>query len=162
MRKRVALMSSQVLRASFDPGWNTGVAIFQGTSMIYSGAIEGGVDGFKEWWNTSGRMHGVKDIVSEKFVAEVGLGGRSQGFSLQVEGALIMAWDGPLKFQQRDQKARLFRQRHPGDKGQAERKEWLASRGLHFETTHAMDAATHRLVERRDAKDMDFWHRYWK
>ena len=162
MRRRVALMSSQVLRASFDPGWNTGAVVFQGARMVYSDTIIGGVKAFKEWWLESGRMNGVKEIVSEKFVPEVGLGGKDQAFSLLVEGAMIMAWDGPIVFKQRDQKSRLFRQHHAGDKGQAERREWLAARGLKFETDHAMDAATHLLVTRRDAKDMDFWHRYWK
>ena len=155
-------MSSQVIRLGCDPGGTTGVAIFRGTTLIHSDAIGGALEGFKEWWYESGHLAGVQEIVTERFVPMAGLGGMTQAYSPQIEGAIKMVWDGPLTLQLRSSKATLFRQYHEGRKGERERKDWLASKGLHFETTHAMDAATHVLVERKNAKDMAFWKRYWK
>ena len=154
-------MSSQVIRAGFDPGKSTGVCLFRGTNLIYSDAILGGLEGFKEWWRESGRMAGVSEVVCERYLPR-GLKGEDQTHSLLIEGAIQMAWDGPVTLQLPSMKATLIKQHDTGDKGERERRDWLASKGLHFETKHAMDAATHVLVERKKARDMAFWKRYWK
>ena len=161
MPRGVALMSSQVRRLGCDPGLSTGWALWNGTSLIDSGSVEGGVMGFIDWWHDWNIPSKVDEVVYERFIP-AGFKGLSQVHSLQIEGALFALWNGPTTGQLRAAKATLFRQHHEGDKGQTERKEWLASKGLKFETTHAMDAATHVLVERKNAKDMKFWHRYWK
>ena len=155
-------MSSQVSRLGCDPGGTTGVAIFRGTTLIHSDAIGGSLEGFKEWWYESGHLAGVQEVVSEQFIPSRGFRGLDQTHSLLIEGAIQMAWDGPFTLQLPTQKATLIRQRETGDKGERERRDWLASKGLHFETKHAMDAATHILVERKRARDMAFWKRYWK
>ena len=144
-----------------DPGLSTGWAIFQGTSLIGSGSIEGGVMGFIEWWREGNLSSRVDEVVYERFIP-AGFKGLTQAHSLQVEGALFALWNGPVVGQLRSSKATLIKQHDTGDKGERERKDWLASKGLHFETTHAMDAATHILVERKKARDMAFWKRYWK
>ena len=144
-----------------DPGLSTGWAIFQGTSLIGSGSIEGGVDGFIEWWREGNLSSRVDEVVYERFIPQ-GFKGLTQTHSLQVEGALFALWQGPRVGQLRTDKATLIKQHDTGDKGERERRDWLASKGLHFETTHAMDAATHVLVERKKARDMAFWKRYWK
>lgn len=144
-----------------DPGLSTGWAIFQGTSLIGSGSIEGGVDGFIEWWRAGNLSSRVDEVVYERFIPQ-GFKGLTQTHSLQVEGALFALWQGPRIGQLRTDKATLIKQHDTGDKGERERRDWLASKGLHFETKHAMDAATHILVERKKARDMAFWKRYWK
>jgi hypothetical protein len=154
-------MPSPVRRMGLDPGLSTGWAIFQGTSIIDSGSIEGGVDGFIEWWREGNLSSRVDEVVYERFIPQ-GFKGLTQTHSLQVEGALFALWQGPRVGQLRTDKATLIKQHDTGDKGERERKDWLASKGLHFETKHAMDAATHILVERKKARDMAFWKRYWK
>lgn len=117
--------------------------------------------GFIEWWREGNLSSRVDEVVYERFIP-AGFKGLTQVHSLQVEGALFALWNGPIVGQLRSAKASLFRQHEDGKKGERERRGWLASKGLHFETTHAMDAATHILVERKKARDMAFWKRYWK
>ena len=154
-------MSSQVRRLGLDPGGSSGWALWHGTTLIDSGSIEGGVMGFIDWWHDCNIPSKIDEVVYERFIP-AGFKGLTQAHSLQVEGALFALWNGPTVGQLRSSKASLFRQHEDGKKGERERKDWLASKGLHFETTHAMDAATHVLVERKNAKDMAFWRRYWK
>lgn len=148
-----------------DPGKETGFAAFFGSEMVQSGSIPGGLDGFIEWVNESGwtSLAGLS-VVCERFVPEAGLGGADQAWSLEIQGAvrLLARQQGfDLTLQLRSDKATLFGQEQLGDKGESERREWLAERGLVFDTDHAMDAATHVLVERKRARDMRFWRRYW-
>ena len=126
-----------------------------------SGAIPDGVDGFIEWWREGNLSSRVDEVVYERFIPQ-GFKGLTQTHSLQVEGALFALWQGPRVGQLRTDKATLIRQRFEDKRGETERRDWLASKGLHFETKHAMDAATHILVERKRARDMAFWKRYWK
>jgi hypothetical protein len=149
-----------------DPGKNTGWALFHETKMISSGTIDGGVYGFINWWLGFRQNEGKKldTIVCESFNPEVGLGGKNQTWSLEVQGALkllCLQESIDLKFQQRSDKANMFGQNFVGTKGEAERREWLKARGLIFETTHAMEAATHVLVDRRLSRDINFWKTYW-
>ena len=155
-------MSSQVIRLGLDPGGSTGAAWFSGATLIKSEAILGGFDGFKEWWHEGDWPGTPGAIVMERYVPLEGFKGTDQTHSPQIEGAVKMVWERSLTLQQRSDKATLFRQHHVGRKGEIEREIWLASKGLHFETAHEMDAATHVLVERKRAKDMTFWKRYWK
>ena len=150
-----------LLRLGLDPGKTTGYSWWSGTSMIDSGAILGGLEGFKEWWFESDWPGKPAQIVSEQFVPSRGFRGLDQTYSLLIEGAVRFS-DYPVTLQLPSMKATLIKQHDTGDKGERERRDWLASKGLHFETKHAMDAATHVLVERKKARDMVFWKRYWK
>ena len=135
--------------------------------MRMSGSIGGGLDGFIDWWASDGKwfLHtNCLSVVCERFVPEAGLGGADQAWSLEIQGVvrfLARQHGFPLALQLRSDKAALFGQEEVGDKGATERRAWLAERGLTFETDHAMDAATHVLVERKRARDMQFWRRYW-
>lgn len=153
-------------RLGLDPGKETGWAFFYGAELRRSGSIEGGLDGFVEWWerNWPSMDFQYLSVVCERFVPEAGLGGKDQAWSLEIQGAVrLLAYQQgfDLTLQLRSDKAALFGQEQVGDKGETERREWLAERGLVFDTNHAMDAATHVLVERRRARDMLFWRRYW-
>lgn len=148
-----------------DPGKETGWAAFYGAKLERSGSIKGGLDGFIDWWEDEGWFLGHMSVVCERFVPEAGLGGEDQAWSLEIQGAvrLLARQQGfDLTLQLRSDKSVLFGQEQVGDKGEAERREWLAERGLVFDTDHAMDAATHVLVERKRARDLAFWNRYWK
>lgn len=158
-------------RLGLDPGKETGWAVFFGAELQESGSIEGGLDGFADWWQGSRYTPRLGDhfaewfdVVCERFVPEAGLGGEDQAWSLEIQGAvrlLARQCGFSLTLQLRSDKATLFGQEQLGDKGATERRAWLAERGLAFETDHAMDAATHVLVERKRARDMQFWRRYW-
>lgn len=162
-------MPEPLMRLGLDPGKETGWAEFFGTDLQASGSIEGGLDGFVDWWQSGSAYRGWAEtgrlgVVCERFVPEVGLGGADQAWSLEIQGAvkLLARQNGfDLTLQLRSDKAALFGQEEVGDKGATERRAWLAERGLTFETDHAMDAATHVLVERKRARDMLFWKRYW-
>lgn len=159
----------RLMRLGLDPGKETGWAEFFGTDLQASGSIEGGLDGFVDWWQSGSAYRGWAEagrlsVVCERFVPEVGLGGTDQAWSLEIQGAVkLLARQSafPLVLQPRSDKAALFGQKDIGDRGETERKRWLSERGLNFATNHAMDAATHVLVERRRARDMAFWKRYW-
>ncbi len=159
----------QVLkRLGLDPGKETGWALFEDTNLHSSGSIDGGVYGFMNWWIGKEDLFNESatnlSIVCESFTPEVGLGGKDQTWSLEVQGALkVLCLQAgiKLKFQQRSDKASLFGQKFVGAKGERERVDWLKDRGLVFDTTHAMDAATHVLVDRRLSRDIDFWKTYW-
>lgn len=153
-------------RLGLDPGKQTGWARFLDEEMMDSGSIGGGLEGFMDWWDTGagGPVGAGLHVICERFVPEAGLGGEDQAWSLEIQGAvrLLARQRGfGLTLQLRSDKATLFGQRQLGDKGEAERREWLAERGLVFDTDHAMDAATHVLVERKRARDLAFWERYW-
>lgn len=151
-------------RLGLDPGKQTGWAAFYGATLERSGSIDGGLDGFIEWWGDEGWLLGQSSVVCERFVPEAGLGGADQAWSLEIQGAVrLLAYQQgfDLALQLRSDKATLFGQEQAGDKGEAERREWLAERGLVFDTDHAMDAATHVLVERKRARDLAFWRKYW-
>lgn len=153
-------------RLGLDPGKQTGWARFLDEEMMDSGSIGGGLEGFMDWWDTGagGPVGAGLHVICERFVPEVGLGGADQAWSLEIQGAvkLLARQNGfDLTLQLRSDKAALFGQEEVGDKGATERRAWLAERGLTFETDHAMDAATHVLVERKRARDMLFWKRYW-
>lgn len=152
---------SSVLRLGLDPGKQTGFSWWADTSMISSGAIPNGLEGFKGWWDNADWPGRPSVIISERFIPSRGFKGIDQTYSLLIEGAVRFS-DYPVILQLPSLKASLIRQHDVGDKGERERKDWLASKGLHFETKHAMDAATHVLVERKNARDMAFWRRYWK
>lgn len=156
-------------RLGLDPGKQTGWARFLNEEMMDSGSIGGGLEGFMDWWDTGaggagGTAGAGLHVICERFVPEAGLGGEDQAWSLEIQGAvrlLARQLGFDLTLQLRSDKATLFGQEQVGDKGEAERREWLAERGLVFDTDHAMDAATHVLVERKRARDLAFWDRYW-
>lgn len=157
------------MHLGLDPGKKTGWAEFFDTDLQASGSIDGGLDGFMDWWQSESSYRGWAEagrlrVVCERFVPEVGLGGADQAWSLEIQGVvrwLARAHGFGLTLQLRSDKAVLFGQEEVGDKGESERREWLVERGLVFDTNHAMDAATHVLVERKRARDMQFWTRYW-
>ena len=151
-------------RLGLDPGKETGWAAFHGVDLVESGSIPDGLEGFMEWVESGWMSLAGLSMVCERFVPEAGLGGEDQAWSLEIQGAvrLLSRQRGfGLTLQLRSDKATLFGQEQLGDKGETERREWLAERGLVFDTDHAMDAATHVLVERKRARDMLFWRRYW-
>lgn len=164
------MMTGRSVTLGLDPGKSTGYAAFLGAQMIESGVIPGGFDGFADWWDLHciwredlffGR-DAVGAIVVERYVPLEGFRGMDQTHSLEIQGAVRMDARGmgiPVTLQPRSHKASLFGQQFTGGKGEQERIEWLAARGLRFEAKHDMDAATHVLVAKKS--DPEFWERYW-
>ena len=161
-------MGTETWRLGLDPGKTTGFAMFCDTEMVAAGGIEGGFDGFIEWWHAPRGFAPVPNdmdqLIIERYVPLEGFRGIDQTYSLEVQGAartLAHLVDIQVKLQLRSDKAVLFGQEETGDKGAAERRAWLAERGLIFDpaTSHAMDAATHVLVSAK--RDPAFWNRYW-
>lgn len=161
-------MASERWSLGLDPGKTTGFAMFCDTSMVAAGSIPGGFEGFVEWWFTergfAPRPQDMGRLVIERYVPLEGFRGIDQTYSLEVQGAartLALLAGIPVILQMRSAKATLFGQQETGDKGEAERRAWLAERGLVFDptTSHAMDAATHVLVSEKSS--LDFWNRYW-
>ena len=160
------MSSMSKLILGVDPGKDTGWALFRDAEMVECGVIEDGFEGFCQWWRHRGLENAGEylRIVCERFVPEVGLGGQDQMWAPEIQGAirLLAAQNGhPLNLQLRSDKSTLFGQEEQGDRGEGERRTWLAERGLEFHTNHAMDAATHVLVDRKRARDLEFWNRYF-
>lgn len=147
----------------FDPGKTTGFAWFSGPGLVNTEAIPGGYDGFMEWWceNVDGVIDIADRIVIERYIPVEGFRGIDQTYSLEIQGAIRALASVPVVLQPRSDKATLFNQAFTGDKGEQERSAWFRERGLAFSTPHEMDAATHVLVERKRARDLAFWRRYW-
>lgn len=145
-----------------DPGGTTGIAIFSDVELVECEAVMGGFDGFMEWWRSKRGADWamIADaLVVEDFIVEPDFVGRA--YPSEIIGAIRALWSGELIVQPRSAKSTLFNQVFTGDKGEMERAAWLKERGLTFFTPHEMDAATHVLVERKRARDMEFWRRYW-
>lgn len=140
-----------------DPGNTTGFAFFADWKLCGHGEIPGGVEGFIAWWNSLNISDYKLELIVENFVVEPSFVGVP--VASEIIGAIKALWDGPMQIQQRSYKASLFHQKKPGDAGQSERIAWLKERGLEFESTHAMDAATHVLVNQK--RNPQFWARYW-
>lgn len=147
----------------FDPGKTTGFAWFNDAELVMTEAIPGGYDGFMEWWreNVDGVIDFADRIVIERYIPVEGFRGIDQTYSLEIQGAIRALASVPVTLQPRSDKATLFNQAFTGDKGERERAAWFRERGLNFLTPHEMDAATHVLVERKRARDVLFWRKYW-
>lgn len=149
--------------AGFDPGKSTGFALFNGAELIMSESIEGGFVGFRDWWHDHADwpLDQVDEFVVERYVPTEGFRGIDQTYSLEIQGAIRMVTSANITLQLRSDKATLFKQVFDGDKGQREREAWFAERGMTFQTTHELDAATHVLVSKKRDRDREFWRRYW-
>ena len=142
-----------------DQGKSTGAAWLVNDEIQWSTVVEDGFDGFLDWWRRNNPDPSL--IICERYVPLEGFRGKDQTHSLKIEGAVQAMSECNVVLQTRSDKATLFKQTFTGDKGEKERREWLRERGLFFATDHEMDAATHILVNRKRAKDMRFWKRYW-
>lgn len=142
-----------------DPGKKTGyyfVNLEEDTPMevLDHGVIEGGVEGFHEWWLDGSDVYWQTDlIISEIFEIDGTITGT---WSPQIEGALKVLWDGEIVWQKRDDKAALL----PGEPA---RKKWLKEHGFQFDATHDMDALTHLIVyiKRHKTEHMASIREWW-
>lgn len=136
-----------------DPGKVTGAAYVQwgrtqGLSVIATHAIENGCEGFIDWF----RSHApFQLIICEEFNIDGTITGT---WSAQIEGALKAMWGSPIVWQRRDDKAVIR-------KGEPERNDWLASRGIHLKTQHERDAVVHGLVYARRQGHLPTIEKYW-
>lgn len=141
---------------ALDPGGTTGWSYWEYTptealSLLDRGQIQGGIDGFVQWW---GRPYGpqhlgmVDEIVAESFVND----NRTVHPDLtpkEIEGALKMAWGGPLIFQRNSYKL------HADDV-------MLKRSGLWFRgQEHARDSARHALALQKVRRHIPTIERYW-
>lgn len=150
-----------VKRLGVDPGETTGVALFKGSSLLFSDNISGGVEGFVEWWRDWRIQDKIDHIVIENFVVEPSFTGIP--VASEIIGAVkVLRNTLPITLQSRSDKATLFNQVKRGDAGEAERFAWLEDRGfVRIGKGHNLDAITHVLVERKRARDPEFWAKYW-
>lgn len=137
---------------ALDPGLSTGWAeISYGdhlADVVDQGVIPDGVHGFKKWWSN----RTWAQVVSEKFIIAPGTVG--EGWSLQVEGALIALYDGPITFQSRSDKADLV------SGTEVERFAWLRSHGF-TGSSHELDAITHGLLWLKRQRHQPTIRQYW-
>lgn len=147
--------------AGFDPGKETGFALFHGAELMMTESIEGGFVGFRDWWtgHIDYPLDQVDEFVVERYVPVEGFRGMDQTHSLEIQGAIRMVAGAKITLQLRSDKSTLFNQVFEGDRGRQEREAWFKERGLSFATTHELDAATHVLVSQK--RNREFWRRYW-
>lgn len=103
---------------SIDPGNSSGIALGDYTDhtpykLRQVWQVPGGVRAFVEWWLTSSYSplnNEVDIIVAEKFILSSGNDFTAALDAAQIEGALAMAWDGPLVYQLRSEKRSVTNQ----------------------------------------------------
>lgn len=139
-----------------DPGLRTGFALFEygprrAAELVESGDVPNGLDGFLEWWPTFRNGYQVDEVVCEKFIIDGTIIGT---WSAQIEGALKALYDGPVTWHTRGDKAGL----RPGE---PQRRAWFRAAGIRFDSSHALDAATHAIVLLKRRAHMPTLERYW-
>lgn len=141
-----------------DPGLVTGAASVRwgdhtGLEVVKTESIPDGCEGFIQWWYSKRYLPFVDlDLV---ICEEFNIDGTITGtWAPEIQGALKAMWGGTIVWQRRDDKAVIR-------KGEPERNDWLASRGIHLKTQHERDAVCHGLVHARRIKHMPTLLKYW-
>lgn len=139
---------------ALDPGLSTGWALFsyhdREPELLSQGTIVDGVRGFAQFWRN---LPWIPDeVVSEKFIIAPDTVG--EGWSLQVEGALLALYDGGVTWQLRSAKADLV------TGTETQRFAWLRERGF-TGSTHELDAITHALLYLKRKRHVPTIRHYW-
>lgn len=140
-----------------DPGLSTGWALFAYTeklpaTLVDSGQVKGGVEGFIDWWPTLVNDYRVDELVAERFIID---GTVTGSWAPQIEGALkVLAAGKPITWQTRGDKAALL----PTEPA---RRQWFRNAGIRFDSDHSLDAATHCMVLLKRRRHLPTLSAYW-
>lgn len=137
-----------------DPGGTTGLALFVGPDLEWTGEAPNAMEGMIEFIR-SGELPDFDAIVLESFIVEPDFVGRAH--ASEVIGVLVAharSIGAEVWFQSRSQKALVKRGT------EAERFRWLRSMG-YVGSSHVLDAITHALLRLRREKNRDVVQRHW-
>lgn len=148
-----------------DPGETTGWAMFLDEEMVGTGAIVGGVEGFRRWVEgPEGReaLYDADVLVVEDFDID---GTKTGTWSSEIIGAVKfsrLSWQ-KLFMQKRGKKAGLVGvDGLTGEQAEVKRFAWLKAKG--FENVgggHNLDAITHIIVWGKTHMRTEFYRRYF-
>lgn len=145
-----------------DPGKATGFtyAYYSDTeplTPIQNGVIEGGVYGFRDWFEPE-----PITIVSELYVPDGSVRGEDGTHSPRIEGLLIGLHRDTMVFQPRADKAALIGSVGNSAENERARNRWIDERwpGI-FLAQHDRDAWVHLLVWAKRQKHLPTLRAYW-
>lgn len=149
---------------SFDPGQATGWAVGSyGPNTPYkrinAGIIPGAAQGLKDWWGqgSGSKLIAGDTVVSESFTLNSGNEFVADTTPREVEGALIVLWDGDINWQSRAAKAGV-----PDDLLKAHNL-WLTGKDVDWEDGRdANDATIHALEYLRRKRHLPTLRHYFR